>query len=112
MAVNTNSQVVSTQNTTYERTSPYFQTTNFGKYLDIATLPAIPAQPDDVLFAINLTYRYRPDLLAYDLYGDANLWWVFALRNPNTIQDPVFDMVPGKRIFLPKKDTLSGVLGI
>jgi len=112
MAVNTNLQASNSQSPSYERTSPYFQTVTFGKYLDVATFPAIPALPDDVLFAVNLTYKYRPDLLAYDLYGDANLWWVFALRNPNTIQDPVFDMVPGKKIFLPKKDTLSGVLGI
>lgn len=95
----------------YDRSSPYFGTGTFGKYLDIATFPVIPKQADDVLFQVNKTYQYRPDLLAYDLYGDSGLWWVFAIRNPNTIQDPVFDMRVGNTIFLPKKDTIVSVIG-
>ena len=111
MAIN-NSSNTNIQNTVqYDRHSPYFQTQFFGSYLDIATLPQLPKLRDDVLFTVNKTYQFRPDLLAYDLYGDATLWWVFALRNPNNIQDPVFDMVIGKSIFLPKKDTITGILG-
>jgi hypothetical protein len=45
------------------------------------------------------------------LYGDANLWWVFALRNPNTIKDSIFDMRVGNKIYLPKKSTLDSLLG-
>jgi hypothetical protein len=99
------------EDTAYSKSSPYFQTQTYGKYLDIANLPKIPAMPDDTVFTVNKTYQNRPDLLAYDLYGDANLWWVFALRNPNLIQDPVFDMTPGRKIYLPKKDTIIGVIG-
>lgn len=96
----------------YEKTSPYYKTPMFaGKFLDITTLPNIEKAPDDVLFQINKTYQSRPDLLAHDLYGDASLWWVFALRNPNVIQDPVFDMKVGKSIYIPKKDAVLGVLG-
>jgi prophage DNA circulation protein len=51
-------------------------------------------------------------LLAYDLYGDSALWWVFAMRNPNTIQDPVFDFLPGTTIFIPKKETIVAALGL
>lgn len=96
---------------TYSKSSPYFQTGFYGDYLDVATFPAIPKLPEDVLFTINKTYRLRPDLLAHDLYGDAGLWWVFALRNPNVIQDPVFSMQEGVRIFLPKKETIVSVIG-
>jgi hypothetical protein len=96
----------------YSKTSPYYSATVFdGKFLDIVSLPVIPKLVDDVLFQVNQTYQYRPDLLAFDLYGDAALWWVFALRNPNTIQDPVFDMKIGSRIYLPKKETISAVIG-
>lgn len=95
----------------YSKTSPYYNTGVSGKYLDIANLPVMPKYPDDVSFVINKTYQFRPDLLAFDLYGDADLWWVFALRNPNTIEDPVFDMRVGRKIFLPKKDTIQSVLG-
>jgi hypothetical protein len=94
----------------YNRNSPYFTTQFYGNFLDVATFPAIPAEVDDVVFTINKTYQFRPDLLAYDLYDDAGLWWVFALRNPNSIEDPVFDMRIGKRIYLPKKTALMSVL--
>jgi hypothetical protein len=94
----------------YSKNSPYFQTKFHGKFLDIANIPSIPKSTDDVLFMVNKTYQYRPDLLAFDLYGDQGLWWVFAVRNPNTIQDPIFDMRIGNKIYLPKKDTLSSVL--
>lgn len=95
----------------YSKNSPYYSTPVFGKFLDIASFPAIPKLVDDVLFQVNQTYQYRPDLLAFDLYGDANLWWVFALRNPNNIQDPVFDMKIGNRIYLPKKETITSIIG-
>jgi hypothetical protein len=93
----------------YNRNSPYFQTEVYGNYLDIANFPAVPKSPDDVVFTINKTYQYRPDLLAFDLYGDAGLWWVFAMRNPNSIEDPVFDMKIGRAIYLPKKDALMSL---
>ena len=95
----------------YSKNSPYGQTKLYGNFLDIAQFPTIPKNQDDVLFEINRTYQNRPDLLAYDLYGDANLWWVFALRNPNSIRDPIFDMRAGRKIYLPKKSTLTNLLG-
>lgn len=98
--------------TTYSRTSPYFGTSKFGNFLDVMNYRNIPAKADDVSYVIDRVYKYRPDLLAYDLYGDANLWWVFAVRNPNTIKDPVFDFKPGTKIRIPKKTTLTTVLGL
>ena len=95
----------------YAKTSPYARTSFNDRYLDVATLPTIPKRADDVAFTINKTYQYRPDLLAYDLYGDPGLWWVFAMRNPNAIQDPIFSMRIGVQIFLPKKETLQGIIG-
>ncbi len=95
----------------YDKHSPYVTTKTFGDFLDVATLPAIPRGLDDVLFTVNKTYQFRPDLLAFDLYGDAAWWWVFAMRNPNSIQDPINDMRPGLRIYLPKKETLTSLVG-
>lgn len=96
---------------TYAKNSAYAQTEFFGKYLDIANFVNIPKNPDDVLFTVNKVYQHRPDLLAFDLYGDSGLWWVFAVRNPNTIKDPIFDMKIGTRFYVPKKATLTGILG-
>jgi hypothetical protein len=96
----------------YDKNSPYAKTVFFGNYLDLINLPTIPKLASDQYFTVNRTYQYRPDLLAYDLYGDANLWWVFAVRNPNTITDPVFGMKPGTKIFLPKKETITAAIGL
>jgi len=93
----------------YAVTSPYFNTDLYGDYLDVANIPAIPKLNDDVLFAVNKIYQYRPDLLSFDLYGTVGYWWVFAARNPNVIQDPIFDMRPGVQIYLPKKETLNNL---
>ena len=38
----------------------------------------IPKLIDDLSMTINETYNLRPDLLAYDLYENANLWWGFC----------------------------------
>ena len=56
-------------------------------------------------------YQYRPDMLANDLYGSSDLWWVFAERNPDVLKDPLFDFVAGVQIFLPLKTTLQQDLG-
>ena len=97
--------------TTYTKTSPYFNTKLVNNYLDIINFRDIPKESDDVLFELTATYELRPDLLAYDLYGDHQLWWVFAIRNRSIIKDPVFDMVAGIKIFLPKATTLQQVVG-
>jgi len=97
---------------TYSRASPYYLTPTYGRFLDVLTPRSFPAQKDDVVFTINRTYQYRPDLLAYDLYQDAALWWVFQARNPNVITDPIGDFVPGVVIRLPKKSTLVSSLGL
>jgi hypothetical protein len=96
----------------YSKTSPYFTTNVTGSYLDLLSLRDIPAQSDDILFTVTQQYSNRPDLLAYDLYSDANLWWVFAVRNKSVIKDPVFDMMPGQKIYLPKLSTINSVLGL
>jgi hypothetical protein len=95
----------------YSSSSPYF-TTYAGAYLDIINFRNLPNLPSDVEYEILAQYQYRPDLLAYDLYGNQNLWWVFAVRNKDIIKDPVFDMYPGQKIRLPQKETILSVLGV
>ena len=96
----------------YSKTSPYASTETFSFFLDVANIPAIPFDPSDTLYKIDNIYQHRPDLLAYDLYGDSALWWVFSVRNPNTLQDPVYDFLAGASIYIPKKDTLTAALGL
>jgi hypothetical protein len=72
----------------------------------------VPAEADDVRYVIENQYRNRPDLLAYDLYGNAKLWWVFVQRNMSVIKDPIYDFVPGRTIYLPKQTNLEQYLGV
>jgi hypothetical protein len=95
----------------YPATSPYFNTAIINKqYLDVMINRPIPSDPTDVQWNITATYNLRPDLLAYDLYNDGNLWWVFAQRNPNRLKDPLFDFITGVTIYLPKMDTIKNAL--
>lgn len=96
----------------YDATSPYYSTGFTQFYLDVMRNRPIPRENDDRLFKINQTYQYRPDLLAYDLYNTASLWWVFYQRNPNTLTKPPLDFRAGTIIYLPKMSTLRNVLGL
>ncbi len=96
----------------YSKTSSYSNTETFAFFLDVANIPVIPFDPSDTAYRIDNIYEHRPDLLAYDLYGDSALWWVFSVRNPNVLQVPVYDFLPGATIFVPKKDTLTAALGL
>ena len=96
---------------TYTATSPYYETRNNEFYLDLMVNRNIPKKSDDRLFTINQVYNLRPDLLAHDLYGNSELWWVFAHRNPNTLVDPLYDFRVGTQIYLPALETLREALG-
>lgn len=98
--------------TTYTNTSPWYLTELTQDYLNILSIRPVSAEPDDYLYTIESQYTYRPDLLAYDLYGEANLWWVFIQRNLDVLQDPIFDFTPGKKIYIPKSSSLKNVLGL
>ena len=95
----------------YDSTSPYYTTPYSQFFLDVMVNRPIPKESDDLPFVINLTYQYRPDLLAFDLYGTGALWWVFYQRNPNTLTAPPLDFRVGTRIYLPKEATLKSALG-
>ena len=70
------------------------------------------AEVDDFLYTIEAQYMYRPDLLAYDLYQNSKLWWVFSQRNPNRLKDPLFDFSVGTGIYIPQLSNLKTALGI
>ena len=99
--------------TVYNSSSPYASTQIVDdQYLYLLTIRPIPAKPDDILYTVEPQYNHRPDLLAYDLYGNQKLWWVFAQRNMDTISDPVYDLVSGVEIYLPQGPALRQILGV
>jgi hypothetical protein len=96
----------------YIQSSPYATTPQNNLYLELLEIRPVPAEPDDYQYTIENQYRHRPDLLAYDLYGNPKLWWVFVQRNMSILRDPIYDFEPGVVILLPKKSNLEKFLGV
>lgn len=96
----------------YKTTSPYYNTPSWGQFLDVWKGVTIPADPSDARYQIDPPYNRRPDLLAYDMYGDSNLWWVFAVRNPDVLLDPVFAFIAPTIIYVPTKAVVNAALGL
>ena len=75
-----------------------------GQYLDILDINNIDV---DNTTTTNITleekYNEKPDLLAYDLYGNAKLWWVFGLFNQDELVDPILDFKAGLKIKVPTR---------
>lgn len=97
---------------TYSENSPWKDTPITENYLSFLTIRPVPAEPDDFLYTIESQYTHRPDLLAYDLYKDAKLWWVFIQRNLDVLNDPIYDFIPGVQIYIPKGSRLTKLLGL
>jgi hypothetical protein len=96
----------------YSNLSPWANTPFTQNYLDIFSIRTVSADSDDILYTVQPQYTYRPDLLAFDLYGDAGLWWVFTQRNMDVLQDPILDLVAGVQIHIPKLSSLTEILGL
>lgn len=96
----------------YTKFSPYFNTEQNNLYLELLEIRPVPAEPDDFRYEIENQFKYRPDLLSYVIYGSPKLWWVFVQRNMDVLKDPIFDFLPGRVIYLPKKENLQLFLGL
>lgn len=82
-------------------TSQYVLTPVKNWYLDIWEPRQIPKKDYDKVIIIPPEYDQRPDLLSQQEYGTPKLWWVFAVRNPDVLVDPIGDFVAGLEIFVP-----------
>lgn len=98
--------------TNYARTSPYYGVQTWGKFLDTWPGKTISADVSDAIYQVDNIYNLRPDLLAHDLYQDSSLWWVFAVRNPDVLKDPLFNFVTGTIIYIPTKTVVQQALGV
>jgi hypothetical protein len=83
----------------------------FDQFLDLNSLPKIPRTVNDKTYTIERGYAGRPDLLADALYDNSRLWWVFALRNPDLIKDPLRDFKEGSEIKVPSMSTIETIIG-
>ena len=96
----------------YAKSSPWHNTTIGSTRLGYFKIRPVPESGDDFLYTVEPQYNHRPDLLAYDLYHDPKLWWIFAQRNMDVLKDPVFDLEPGVEIYIPQGPKIRELLGI
>jgi hypothetical protein len=82
-------------------TSPYLLTPVKDWYLDLWVPRIVPKRDYDKIIVIPPEYNQRPDLLSQVEYGTPSLWWVFAVRNPDLILDPINDFISGLEIYVP-----------
>lgn len=94
----------------YKSQSPYSKTKVRNGVLDVLTPIQIPKFDSDKDLLIDKIYNNRPDLLAYDLYGSTRLWWVFSVRNPDIIKDPIYDFVEGITIKVTDQKEISRII--
>ena len=92
----------------YNGSSMYARTPIRGRFLDIWQPIDIGASINDTVYSIPAKYQFRPDLAAYELFGDVNLWYVFGLRNKDVLIDPIYDFVEGLEIFVPARENFQG----
>jgi len=72
------------------------------KFLDVYQSPVpdiADLEVDEMV--LEAKYNQRPDKLAFDLYGNAKLWWVFAEINQDKLVDPIIDFKSGITIKYP-----------
>lgn len=79
-------------------------------FLGMNYLPGLTPHSTDQTYIIEPAFDQRPDLLSHKLYGTSRLWWIFPLRNPDEIIDPIRDFTTGKEIIIPSKDRLSDLM--
>lgn len=93
----------------YRNESPYRVTPIIGNFMGYYIHRAINPQSDDVLTTMDKhVYEARPDLLANDIYGTPDLWWVFGVRNG--WKDPVYDLKLGIVFYIPQETYVRSIL--
>lgn len=83
-------------------TSQYLATPIKDWYLDLWVPRPVPRSDFDKIVVIPPGFNQRPDLMSQQEYGTPRLWWVFAVRNPDIIIDPIEDFLSGIEIFIPQ----------
>ena len=96
----------------YKENSPWNKTPIIDDLiLDVLKKRFIYKDPYDEIYTIPQQFNERPDLCSYEFYGTAKYWWIFAQRNLDAIEDPIYDIVAGTQIYLPDKERVLRALG-
>lgn len=90
-------------------TSPYYFTPIRDFYLDLWVPRLFSPTADDEIYQVPSRFDQRPDLAAAELFGTPRLWWIFSVRNPDQLVDPIGDFRSGLEISLPNPTQISDI---
>lgn len=94
----------------FDSKSFYRKTDKSGFYMGYYEPITFTPDKTDYYYVIPTKYDLKPGLLAFELYGDAQLMWVFSVYNRDIIVDPLFDFRAGKIIKIPTRQRLDSLL--
>lgn len=77
-------------------------------FWDTPDFPEIVPQDGDTYVDVDSGYAGRLDLVAFDKYGDCDLWWVIALANGIDLIPT--DVVIGMRLRIPEKRYVDTII--
>lgn len=69
------------------------------RYLKNTIYPNIPETLDDIY--VETEYGDRVDVLAYQFYKDASLWWIITTANPGKLRRDSYVCRAGLQIRIP-----------
>lgn len=91
----------------YSQKDIYYDTPiSDNRFLDFYVPRQVPPADDDDFIILEKRHEFKPNVLAYDLYADDRLWWIFVRLNMDTIQDPIRDMREGVILRVPKPERI------
>lgn len=94
---------------TYSPKSLYSETPIKGRFLDHYVHRKLEPHRDDAQIQVQGEWVFRPDLMALDIYGDEDLWWVIPVRNG--LEDLVFDVIYGRTLVVPPLELIRKSIG-
>lgn len=78
-------------------------------YFGVWRPPSIVERNPVSIHVVKPEERYRPDLIAYRVYGNPSLFWAIAIRN--NILLPMRDMENGQSLICPNLDDVMEAIG-
>jgi len=61
----------------------------------------------DTIFTVDAAHQNRIDLISLKFYGTAKYDWI--IEDFNNIQDPIKDIVPGRKLVIPEKSKIYSI---
>ena len=93
----------------YGEKSFYKRTEINDRFLEFYNHTKMEPQGDDGYVEITHRWTNRPDLMALDLYGDSDFWYVIPMRNG--FEDPYYDMTFNRTVVVPPKSYVELLFG-